>query len=163
MRPSLFHRGLAPRLIATALYGLMAFGAVSLLERSGAGRDAPPSGDISAPTASSPATRPATLCLEALRPVATWEIRVDGAPVTPQRSDEASWIAEVALTAESSLVVDATPAGDGPAGRNALRIRIAGTPVSRDQTFWCERLWSVTTRAGQLAEAAAPIDPADLP
>jgi len=163
MRPSLFRCGLAPRLVAAALYGLLAFGAVALL--------AP----LRAPSAARPAATPsvagptptlgtqATLCLESLQPVAAWEVRLDGATIPARRSDATTWIAEVAPAPGAALVIDAAPAGDGPAAHNALRIRIAGTPTSRDQTFWCERTWSVTTRVDQLIRAAAPIDPADLP
>jgi hypothetical protein len=164
MRPSLFQRGLGPRLVATVLYGLVAFGAVSLLAPRRTGREGGATGEVPAPsTPVSPVTRGATLCLQSMRPVAVWEIRVDGVPVMPRSSDGTTWIAEVGLSPESSVVVDATPAGGEPAGRNALRIRIAGTPVPRDQTFWCERDWTVAAQAGRLAPSPTPIDPEDLP
>jgi hypothetical protein len=164
MRPSLFQRGLTPRLLATVLYGLIAFGAVALIAPARSGRELRAPGEIPAPSpAASPAARASTLCLESLRPVATWEVRVNGASLAPRRSDETTWIAEVVLTPESSLVIDATPGAAGGAGRNALRIRIADTSTSRDQTFWCERDWSIAAQAGRLTNAPQPIDPEDLP
>ena len=163
MFPSLFRSGLVPRLTAAALYGLLAFGAVALLAPGHLPRE-PRSG--AAPSAAGPApaqSTQVTLCLESLQPVAAWDVRLDGAAIPARHRDATTWIAEAAVAPGAALVIDATPAFDGPAARNALRIRIAGTPTSRDQTFWCERTWAVTTRVDQLTRAAAPIDPADLP
>lgn len=162
MSRTLFHCGLLPRLAAAALYGTMAFGAVTYLDPADADR-APSAPMETIPSPGTAAMPRATLCLESLVPVTGWDVRVDGAPVAPFRSDATTWLAELALGPGAALVVDASPAGDPRATRNAVRIRIAGTTVSRDQTFWLERDWSVATRVDRLAPATAPIEPEDLP
>ncbi|MBE2214351.1 MAG: hypothetical protein IAE82_10810 [Opitutaceae bacterium] len=162
MRPSLFQSGLVPRLTAAVLFGVLAFGAVALLEPVATDRSA--GGEHAAPEpVATPAAHRTVLCIDSLRPVAAWTVRVDGVPVQARTTSATIWLAELTVTAASALVIDATPAAGETDGANALRIRIAGTPVSREQTFWCARDWSIATRAGALAPAVAPIDPEDLP
>jgi len=159
MRSSLFRTGVAPRLAAAAVFGVLAFAAVAMVESTDT--DRPRTARAETPAAA--ATTPATICLQSIQPVGAWAVHVDGVRLEARRADATTWLGTVSVASDFSLVVDASPARGGAAPRNALRIRIAGTPVSRDQTIWCEREWSVAARAGQLAAAPAPIDPEALP
>ncbi len=60
MKPSLFRSGLAPRLIAAAIFGVLAFGAVLALDRTPLATTATPASPVLEPRA--PARASATLC-----------------------------------------------------------------------------------------------------
>lgn len=156
MKPSLFQRGLAPRLIAALLYGLGAFGALAALEGSREPRAAAPA---AAPTASA---ERATLCVESIQPVRAWAVRVDGREIAADQTTPTLWLGRAELRPDSTLVLDAE-AETAPLAQNSLRIRIAGTAVARDHAVWCTQDWSVAMAVEQLARAAAPLDPEDLP
>lgn len=158
MSLSLFHRGIAARLAGALLFGAAAFGSVLALT------GARPTAQASARTTPDTADlAPAVICVESIHPVGAWDVRLDGVALTARRSGPTLWLGTTRARAGATLLIEAGPTADATRGRNALRIRVAGTPIARDDTVWFERDWSAVVRVDQLAAAPAPIDPEDLP